>query len=87
MNKMYEIANKCHKCLKPNCSKHCPLNNNIPLICSYVSENNLDIASDVLFRFNPFPYLTSKLCNHDAQCAGNCLFKNAIKKFKNRWLD
>lgn len=76
MNKMYEIANKCHKCLKPNCSKHCPLNNNIPLICSYVSENNLDIASDVLFRFNPFPYLTSILCNHDAQCAGNCIFKN-----------
>lgn len=76
MNKIYEIANKCHKCINANCSKHCPLKNNIPLICGYVCENNLDIASEILFRSNPFPYLTSKLCNHLIQCAGNCVFKN-----------
>ena len=76
MHDILQIANKCHKCFNANCSKYCPLNNNIPLISSYVADGKLLEASEILFRSNPFPYLTSLLCNHEKQCSGHCLFEH-----------
>ena len=76
MNEINNIANKCKKCTNANCKKHCPIHNNIPLITKLIEEKEYDLAKEVLFQTNPFPYLTSILCDHDKQCFGNCLFKN-----------
>lgn len=74
------VSNKCHKCSKPMCSKYCPLHMNIPMICNLCDNldkaEDLDKAFDTLAYHNPFGYLTSKLCNHESQCYGNCIFKN-----------
>lgn len=76
MNKIISIANTCKRCNNANCSKYCPIHTNIPMINSFVSMGKFDLATDVLFRQNPFPYVTSLLCDHEKQCFGNCIFKN-----------
>lgn len=81
MNCLISESKECKNCKVAMCSKNCPLNMDIPLICSLVNENKLDDASNVLFNYNPFGYVTSILCDHDKQCAGNCVFK-AVNFYK-----
>lgn len=69
---------KCHGCKVAKCSENCPLHMDIPLICDFVKENKLDEASDILFRYNPFGYITSVLCDHERQCLGNCIFNSIV---------
>ena len=76
MSNLMMCAKNCHSCKVALCAKNCPLNMNIPLICDFLKENNLDSASEVLFYYNPFSYVTSVLCDHEKQCVGNCVFKS-----------
>lgn len=67
-------ANNCHSCKVAKCSLNCPLHMDIPLVCDLIKENELKKASEVLFNYNPFGYVTGLLCDFDKQCCGNCVF-------------
>lgn len=74
MKEVLNIANKCRSCAKAKCKTACPLHQDIPLITKLIRNNQLDDAKDILFMHNPFGYVTGYLCNHEKQCAGNCIF-------------
>lgn len=75
MKEVLNIARKCRSCLKAKCQQACPLSQNIPLITKLINNNDIVEAYNILSMHNPFGYVTSILCNHEKQCAGNCLFK------------
>lgn len=74
MKEVLKIANLCRSCAKAKCQMACPLKQNIPLITKLIKNNKIDEAATILFMHNPFGYITSVLCDHEKQCAGNCLF-------------
>lgn len=76
MKEVLSIAKKCRSCLKAKCQNACPLGQNIPLITKLIKNNEILEAYNILSMHNPFGYLTSVLCNHEKQCAGNCIFKD-----------
>lgn len=74
MKEVLNIAMKCRSCAKAKCQSACPLEQDIPLITKLIKNNQFNEAKDILFMHNPFGYVTSSLCNHEKQCAGNCIF-------------
>lgn len=76
MKEVLRIANKCRSCAKARCQSACPLKQDISLITKLIKDNQIDEAVNILFEHNPFGYVTSYLCNHESQCAGNCVFKD-----------
>lgn len=75
---MKEIVNACLSCPNPRCETGCPTGNHIRDFIRYLKEDNLEEASNVLYAVNPFPELTSRLCDCDKQCQGHCV--KAIKQ-------
>ena len=74
MNDVLNMANKCRSCGNAKCRVACPLHQDIPLITKLIRNNQIIDAKDILFMHNPFGYVTGYLCNHENQCAGNCIF-------------
>lgn len=69
---------RCLSCPKPRCVMGCPLGNDIRDFIFASKNNDLDEAARILYAKNPFPEWTSRLCDHDRQCRGNCVL-NARK--------
>ena len=68
-----ELTNHCLSCLKPLCETGCPAGNHI---CSYIKaikNGDLAAAADILYSADPFPELTSRLCDCTRQCQGQCV--------------
>ena len=63
----------CLGCPLPRCQKGCPLGNGIRDIISFVKQGKETEAATLLHQSNPFPELTSLLCDHQRQCRGNCI--------------
>ena len=74
-----EIASSCLKCKKPECSKKCALGTNIPTILKLIEEGHELEAAKILFKDNPFPFVTGSLCDVDRKCYGSCI-KNKINE-------
>lgn len=68
-----ELANYCLSCPKPRCETGCPTGNHIRDFIKALKDDNLDEASNVLYSINPFPELTSRLCDCARQCQGHCV--------------
>lgn len=68
-----EIADYCLSCPKPRCETGCPTGNHIRDFIKALKEDNLTLAADTLYAVNPFPELTSRLCDCDRQCQGHCV--------------
>ncbi len=69
-----EKANYCLNCkIKPCTQKGCPLGNNIPLFISYVKEENLEKAYEVLSETTVLPGVCGRICPHKKQCEGSCV--------------
>lgn len=66
-------ANRCLGCKKPMCQQGCPVHTPIPQVISLFKENRLMEAGEMLFRNNPMSLICSVVCNHEQQCAGNCV--------------
>ena len=73
MKNIIEIANPCLHCPNARCKAFCPCGNQIPDILDAVKKNDLDLAAKLLYATNPFPMLTSLLCDHQRQCRGHCV--------------
>lgn len=66
-------ANRCLNCKKPMCQKGCPVHTPIPHIIQMFKENKVIDAGKELFENNPMSVICSIVCNHEQQCAGNCV--------------
>ena len=66
-------ANKCLQCKKPLCSMHCPVTTSIPQVISLFKEGKIMEAGEILFENNPLSLVCSIVCDHEAQCLGNCI--------------
>lgn len=54
-------------------SESMPLNTPIPTINKYFLLSDLDLAGEMLLENNPLSMVCSLVCNHAAQCKGNCI--------------
>ena len=66
-------ANRCLSCKNPMCQKGCPVHTPIPMVIQLFKENRLMEAGEMLFENNPLSAVCSVVCNHEKQCAGNCI--------------
>ena len=66
-------ANRCLNCKKPMCQKGCPVHTPIPHSIQMFKENQVMDAGKELFENNPMSVICSIVCNHEQQCAGNCV--------------
>ena len=66
-------ANRCLNCKKPRCQEGCPVHTPIPLIIQMFKEGRLMEAGEKLFQNNPMSAVCAIVCNHEKQCAGNCI--------------
>ena len=66
-------ANRCLNCKKPMCQKGCPVHTPIPHIIQMFKENQVMEAGKELVENNPMSVICSIVCNHEQQCAGNCV--------------
>ena len=55
------------------CQKGCPVHTPIPHIIQMFKENKVMDAGKELFENNPMSVICSIVCNHEQQCAGNCV--------------
>ncbi|MBQ7250128.1 MAG: FAD-dependent oxidoreductase [Bacilli bacterium] len=68
-----ETVRYCLACLNPRCVASCPCGNAINAIMSSLKQGKEEEAAKTLYTTNPFPELTSLLCDHDRQCKGHCV--------------
>lgn len=66
-------ANRCLQCKVARCHNACPIGTSIPQMIQLYKENKLDEAGELLYKNNPFSIVCSYVCNHQAQCVGNCI--------------
>ena len=66
-------ANRCLNCKKPRCQEGCPVHTPIPTIIRLFKEGKLMDAGQMLFENNPMSAVCAIVCNHEKQCAGNCI--------------
>ncbi len=72
-----ELAQYCLSCPKPRCQSACPSGNLIRDWIASCKKEDYPTAGRILREVNPFPELTSLLCDHKRQCQGSCV--RAIK--------
>ncbi|MDO4483850.1 MAG: NAD(P)-dependent oxidoreductase [Clostridia bacterium] len=68
-----EEANRCLQCKKPRCMEGCPIHTNIPEVIRLLKDGQLNQAGRMLFENNPLTTVCALVCNHEAQCEGNCV--------------
>ena len=73
MTNIEEQTSYCLSCPRPRCETGCPTRNHIRDFIHCLKENDLSKAAEVLYAVNPFPELTSRLCDCDRQCQGHCV--------------
>ncbi len=73
MSEIKERADYCLSCPKPRCETGCPTGNHIRDFIKAMKEEDVAAAGSVLYAVNPFPELTSRLCDCARQCQGHCV--------------
>ena len=66
-------ASRCLNCKVPMCQKGCPVHTPIPQVIQMFKEGKLMQAGETLFDNNPMSLICAAVCNHGAQCYGNCV--------------
>ena len=63
----------CLSCPVPRCEGACPTGNRISTFIALCKQGNEEEAAKVLYSTNPFPEITSLVCDHQRQCQGACI--------------
>ena len=67
-------ARRCLQCKKPLCRiKGCPVQTNVPEMIRLFLDGKINEAGAMLYDNNPMSVFCSLVCDHDAQCEGNCI--------------
>ena len=70
---VFDEVNRCLSCPVPRCQSGCPTENVIKSWIASLKNDDLEEAGRLLYEVNPFPELTSLLCDYDRQCKGHCI--------------
>ena len=63
----------CLSCPKPRCETACPTGNHICAWIALCKQGKEEEAAKLLYATNPFPEITSRVCDHARQCQGACI--------------
>ncbi|MFA5763455.1 MAG: FAD-dependent oxidoreductase [archaeon] len=74
-----EEANRCLQCKNPKCVQGCPANVLIPDFIKAFREGDIEKAAKIIRIKNRFPSICGRICQHEKQCEGNCIFAPAGK--------
>ena len=66
-------SKRCLGCLRPLCQEGCPNGNHIRDVIAFFKNGQIEEAATLLWETNPFPELTSRLCDYARQCEGHCV--------------
>ena len=66
-------ANRCYNCVRPRCSKACPIHNYIPDFMEAVAEEDFAGAYDIISERSCMPEICGTVCPHEDQCEGSCI--------------
>jgi len=67
-------ARRCLQCKKPLCRiKGCPVQTNVPEMIRLFLDGKINEAGAMLYDNNPISVFCPLVCDHDAQCEGNCI--------------
>ena len=69
--KAKQISSTCLGCASPRCEEACPLHNPIRECLALIRSSKEEQAAELLYSANPFPELTSALCEHF--CKQRCI--------------
>jgi len=66
-------ADRCLGCPSARCVEGCPVGVDVPAFLQAVSAGDLAAAAQILFRGNPLPGITGRVCPQEVQCEGVCV--------------
>jgi NADPH-dependent glutamate synthase beta subunit-like oxidoreductase len=70
---LQKLSSECLSCPSPRCQRGCPTHNLIRDFILGCKKEDYPSAAKILYSVNPFPELTSLLCDHKRQCQGSCV--------------
>lgn len=68
-----EEAKRCLHCKVPQCSKGCPISQNIPDWINEISKGNFGNAMKIINEKSNLPAVCGRVCPHEKQCEGHCV--------------
>lgn len=80
-NEAMEEAKRCLQCSEPKCVQGCPAGVNCKEFIRLLKEEKLEEAKKEILLHNSAPCVTSRVCQVQKQCEGNCILaksENAI---------
>lgn len=72
-------AKRCLNCKVPLCRKGCPINNDIPGFIHQLSMGNMGEAMKVINQTSNLPAICGRVCPHERQCQGHCVWNKKGK--------
>lgn len=67
-------AKRCLNCKNPSCKKGCPIENDIPGFIHQLSMGNMGAAMSIINEKSNLPAICGRVCPHEKQCQGHCVF-------------
>jgi len=66
-------ALRCMDCVRPQCTKGCPVNIDIPAFIKAVAEEDFKGAAAIIKKDNMLPAICGRVCPQENQCEGLCV--------------
>lgn len=73
-------AQRCLDCPNPGCVSACPAHIHIPSFIKNIERGNLSEAFTILRESSTLSNICSRVCPHDQQCEGGCIYHLGFKK-------
>jgi len=82
MKEAIKEAKRCLNCKAHTCMNGCPVENNIPSFINALSKGNLGDARSILAEKTVLPAVCGRVCPHEKQCEGHCVFNKTGSPIK-----
>lgn len=73
-------ARRCLDCPTPGCVEACPAHIHIPTFIKAIEQGDLSLAWRTLRESSTLSAICSRVCAHDQQCEGGCIYPVSLKK-------
>ncbi len=73
-------ARRCIDCPNPGCVEACPAHIHIPSFIKNIERGDLQSAWTILRERSTLSAICSRVCDHDSQCEGSCIYNLSLKK-------
>lgn len=73
-------ARRCIDCPSPGCVEACPAHIHIPSFIKYIEAGDLRASWEILRERSTLSAICSRVCDHDSQCEGGCIYPTSLKK-------